>query len=407
MGSIITAPASPAVLRRLLPRLQIVATRGCLGTNLGGSGGYTRMESEIRARTGREAVADLQLLYGNWYLNASAGEAAGPQAQVLEAAIRLGAASCHRAGFNGADTAALSAGAQRALSSPVPVDLAPGSDIHLRTSLTKAAPGTDWCAGHENHTADDVWFQSTAATAQVVGTAPLAQPAGGSSSQSRTIGPLAVLGVPERPMPAVVIVGDSIDRGTTDNPQGRPAVGGDGQGNAGPVERGLFNVGGYPVPWVSMTRGSDRAVSNSLALGPRKRDVLQYATDAYVKLGTNDILGGLALDDVKAALSALWTAIRRRGLRVTAATLPPNTNAANTSLTAGFEVGGRRDQLNAWIAAARGSLLHDVIDLNAAWEDPARPGFWVPGYDGDGTHPTTALHAAGATLVAAWARRLG
>ena len=63
-----------------------------------------------------------------------------------------------------------------------------------------------------------------------------------------------------------------------------------------------------------------------------------------------------------------------------------------------------RLEVNAGIVAAMASgLIDGYININAAWEDPANPGKFLPNYTTDGTHPVAAGHIAAASIVASYA----
>lgn len=89
-------------------------------------------------------------------------------------------------------------------------------------------------------------------------------------------------------------------------------------------------------------------------------------------------------------------------------------NPGSMTVNAGFEVGGKRDQLNAWFKTQVGNgILDAVIDTSTnCLEDPANPSYYLTDgvtldkYTIDGVHPEPAGHLLGVPIINAWAATL-
>lgn len=410
------SPATPALLRKKMPRLQIVGTRGqSLGqdTNgaLGGANGtnYTRAESRFYSKLGPQAVADFQLMYANSYLTAGSGDALTPNDITVQSAIELQDANpyCYQAQFDGAPSRVLGAGAAGVLTDKVAIDVAAGGFVWLRTDVTVPS-GLRWPRGGFKSFTGEKAVESNEATSQLLTTGALATP--GTGVESNAYLPQAVLGVPDRPFLSAVILGDSIAEGSGDDSIG------DGFGNRGFVARGLNSVSGVVVPWCKITMPSDNPIAQRNHQSWRRHTPWNYA----------DLLinehGGNQLSSVTAAvmlthLQRIWLQGRRRGMRVIQVKLGPRTTcstaakwttpASQDGYASGFEPGGKRDQLNAMIDAALvAGEIDGVIDPNVDWEDQANPGKWVTNGTAnfptsDGVHPSATFHALVGNRVSA------
>ena len=218
--------------------------------------------------------------------------------------------------------------------------------------------------------------------------------------------PALVLGYSERPQPAVFLIGDSNAYGTKD------AANGDGQGCIGYIERGFrASASGVTplLPWVRP--GMTLSIYTSTTTGQLFYPLI-YATHFLQQLSGNSIGGGLTLAQMKAATVIAWKAAKSRGVKTIQLSSLPRVNAANDAVIDGWEVGGLRDQYNAWAQSVVGQKINATTgDLDAAgdvyldiyWDvldvlqDPATNLFLSGAYvDADGIHlsPTGASVAA-------------
>ena len=202
--------------------------------------------------------------------------------------------------------------------------------------------------------------------------------------------PHGLVGVPANPVPAVAFIGDSIVMGTGD---GTNNGGWTAYASNGTVPNLRLSVGGASAQgW---------AVGHSYSF-----PLLDYCTHALVLLGANDGMVPRTLTQFKADMTAIYTALKRRGLKVYGCTILPRTVSQSNMAAASafFAAGGSspRGQANAWIRAGADGLLDGFFETADAVETGRDTGVWVTtptSYVSDGAHPTTAGHQAIAAAV--------
>lgn len=389
-GDIVTMSAA---LSAVSPKLQVVAGRGAILGGVANSGTtMTRQETRMKLFFGPSPTRDIRLVFTNFTEpTGTAPEIAGPNPITIEAALEtitpVGFATVT---FGGAPTYTIQPGGF-VVSDPVALDFPANSQCWLRTGLTVSA-GQSWPRTSMFAISGEAMPESTSATSQVQATGAMVTPAGGNAGAGGYI-PSAILGIAEKPMISIALVGDSIMAGTV----------GDGSDNQtglrGMYARGLKLDDGTTVPFTLMARASEQAAFNIGISGHRRRMLLAYTTHAIINFGTNDIVAGTSLANVQSYLTSMWQSMAARGIRVYQALILPRTNAGNTAPVTGFAVGGIRDQLNAWIKTQVGNgALAGIIDVNEVAESKTTPGLWANStWTSDGTHPNN----AGAVALAA------
>ncbi len=396
------------------PGLQVVASRGILpGLVLSGGGGtnYTLGESRYPVKVANCKVADLRLLLTGFYLLSNgSGESDNPFDINIRAAIeQVSPAIAPRTHYAGTFDILLRKGIGHILSESLGISTAAGETLYVQLS-SYVNSGETWPASQLSGSNSAQYVSTLAAASSQVGTP------GAFSAASRAAGytysATALIGIPDKPIPSVAILGDSIADGAGETGTG------DNNGNYGWVCRGLWNVGSdnSAIPYMRLTRAGDGALSYFQGKGQRRLALLRYVSHVIVQLGVNDAAGN-DLSACQARLQFLWTACKTRGKKVYQCLLTPYTTstdsfatAANQTPVTAFAVGGVRDQLNSWIISQVGQgLLDGVINPNPYVEDANSPGKWISNgtanyATSDGIHPSSTLHALAAQAVNQWAQ---
>lgn len=384
---------------RARSRLQCVASRGhTLGDQPNGGGGstsYTRSETRRLHRAPPVAIANLQFVYGNYaILAAGGGETANPNDLTIESALEttVSPVQSFRMLFRGANTSLLPAGAAALVTDPLGPPLPNGGLFYSRTGLTVPA-GQVWPEGYLRLNTAETAVESTNAASQIMNFGAL-------SSTGGVIGaggfyPLAILGEPVTPFPAALVYGDSLANGLGDTAF-------DIDNNQGSVLRALAALN---IPFIAQTRNSDNARYALPTNAFRKRSLWRYCTHMVGNFGTNDIRAGQTLAQIQANHLTIWAEARAYGLRIYQVLIYPRTtstdntwsNAANQGYQSGFEPGGIREQLNAWIRAkALDGTIDGIIDPLPYVADPNDTTKYITNGTAnatttDGIHPTTTV----------------
>jgi|GEM_PF-2518108 len=383
-----------------LGRSRIAATRGALPWDItGGSAGtYTRGESRVAIQLGRLDVYELRLVYGNFYSNGG-GEVIGTNAITVRGSVET-AGGTVQATFGGAASMVIQPTDQVVISDPVRIIAGGGISAWARSDVTVASAGQKWpIARYATGAAGDGAYESNAASSQVNNTGALTLPSGGASTPNFVFMPLAVIGRSTAVTPSVLLIGDSIFEGVND-----AGV----NGIYGFAARGLVAASAGPIPYAKMARQSEDAADVVPYASLRRGMFLDCCNYVICNLGTNDVTNARTLASIQANLLSIWAAATSRGAKVYQVLLLPGTTStdgfatdANQTHRTGYAPGGLRDQVNTWIISQAGSTLTGYIDCNAVMESSTAPGKWKsgPALTGDGIHPNTAGHAAGATVI--------
>jgi len=205
---------------------------------------------------------------------------------------------------------------------------------------------------------------------------------------------------------SVAILGDSITDGNGSTPDANRRWPDFLARRLAPYGVGVANAG------ISGARLASDGMGQS-ALARLEHDVLSQPgiSDVIVLLGINDIgwpgspfapnEAPASLERLSAAYRQLVSAAHVRGVRVTAATLPPFEGALEGTPFAGHyspAKEGLRQRFNGWIRSA--GVFDAVIDFDALLRDPAHPRRLRPAFDsGDHLHPGDAGYRAMAEAV--------
>lgn len=384
-------------------RQQIVANRGTIHGGLANSGTtYSRGEQRFKLFFGPSVTTDIQFVFGNFQAPGTSAEVDGPNALNIEATLETitPSVAAIRSTFNGVTPGLLNPGGIFAADA-MPVSLPANAQAWGRTGVIVNV-GQSWPRTSFFAISGEAQYESTASVSQVNATGAMSTPAGGQTAGGGFL-PLGIIGVPEKPFPAVGLLGDSIMAGTVGDATSTV------NGSRGMYARGLFFDNGTLWPYVMLARASERAEWCAGLSSYLRKYMLQYCTHVICNYGTNDIAAGRTFDQIKADLMSIWDQARARGCKVYQAMILPRVTSSNSfvdiagqTITAGFGANSTRYLLNQFFQASVGTLIDGVIDGNKYLEDPNNYGRWVvngsPNYvTSDGTHP----NATGAILGAA------
>lgn len=388
-------------------RPQIVGTRGQVprstwGNNNPTGRNDTRAEGPLYFKVGPYEVSSLEFAFVNYTAPGNGiVEQAIPNETTVESVFEsTSPVVAFRQTFGGVDKGVMSPGAYLKRTDPLNVRLL-GSSRHIaRTSLTVATAGmlipgslSGGAGGASNG------FLSTAAASQVMATGAFTNPGSGAAGAS-IVGPAAILGVPVKRHPSVVLLTDSIGDGVGDTA--------DAEGNISYLAKALGNLTwaglqNVALPYIKQTVGGDKLSSNQDD-NIRKRALWSFATHIIIALGTNDIVGGATFAQMQAFYLSLFRAAKAvrgpygKALQVIVPLLWPReiTTAGNPST--GFGPNGVATQVNAWLKSLEGKgLVDQVFDPAVDQRNPSNPNLWADFYrPGDLVHPTLLGHERGA-----------
>ncbi len=388
------------VINGYTPKLQFMTTRtqgvgqGALSVNTA-----NREDTRFRFYSGPAIWQGVKLLYPTFYL--APAYTLAPNAFTVEASIeRLSGATM--AAWSAAATKTLAPSDLLALSDAFAAVIGAGELLYVRTGATMTA-GQQIPTGYlriPNTNAIDAAATSSAGSSQINAYGPLSVTTP-YAANLYGYGPIGILGIPDRYVPAVLILGDSID-----DAAGYDATG-DGFSNIGFTARGLAAAN---VPFCKSTRGTGKAVDIIPATAPGVHLLMQYATHVLVGSGTNDLAAGTALATIQANLLLIYASARSHGCKVYQRLILPRTTSTDAWATLGnqttvsrYGIGEDRDTINAWFQSlVLAGTIDGVINPLPYFESDTAHGKWVAGGTADGTHPTETLHGTAAACMTAF-----
>jgi lysophospholipase L1-like esterase len=267
----------------------------------------------------------------------------------------------------------------------------------LRYHTDSLAPANDAsdCGGRVHNTNTILNYTATNATSS--GQAP---------------GPAIISGLPEKYAPSILFIGDNQARGIGDG------VNGDGNGGVGFIMRGTRIAASGTIACAGLASTALRLAifSNDGAIGSvfDKADLFSHV---LFQIGGNSVVDSLGATQLSLRQLAIrgWQMAKLRGCRtIQAEILPRTVDATNAATIAGFEVGGRRDQFNAWCKSVAGRKIdtdgnfsdNGAIWLDNYWElndlvqDPINNRWLSASYTSDGNSLSATGHALLATRIA-------
>lgn len=228
--------------------------------------------------------------------------------------------------------------------------------------------------------------------------------------------PALLLGHSDFIQPSVLVIGDSNAYGTGDQ------SGGDGQGAYGYIERAFrITDAGVTACALWVRSGATLAHYDIGSASTQLFSAGHFFTHLLNQLSGNSIGGGVSLAELKRLTINGWRKARSKNLKTIQLSSLPRTNAGNTAVAAGWEVGGVRDQYNAWCASVVGQPINEAgnidtvngtvwldsyWDILSAVQNPVN-NLWLSNtYSADGIHMTATAHALAALLLKVFANTL-
>jgi lysophospholipase L1-like esterase len=196
-------------------------------------------------------------------------------------------------------------------------------------------------------------------------------------------GPVAIVGHTKSTSKSIIVIGDSIAAGVSDNGI-----------NTGFIPRAIRDKYNYGlVARSGETAGGFQGLTRRL----RNRQISNYYTHSIVEYGINDIASSHSLSTIQADLTSIWNSMVSRGMKVFQTTITPQTTSTDswstTTNQTPFAQETVRKQLNDWIRTIPSPLsgYFEVADLAETYRNS---GIWKAGFSSDGVHPNGVGHAA-------------
>lgn len=391
---------------------KLAATRGEVPALTAVTGPTTlRKHSRSRIVLGNASYSALRLIYGAYYVDATNAEVATAGytlrvwIEIPSAPIKLAAVT-----WSGAASIAIASGEAGLACDEVLPDafglpaFTPGLIAFVQCEQTYASGAT--VAQHIPHFTNPGGVDCDAGEGTVSTDAGATLLGATTPSLSWTMQghglPLAVIGRSTNHGKSLLLGGDSIAYGASDNY-------GDGRNGGGPFRRALY---GLNIPYIAMTRNSSLAADYLIgANAARRSQLIPYCTDGLIEWSTNDLNGGASASATLTAVEGIAAQWRAGGIeRVYAMETLIRTNASNVPNATVFAQGGTRDSYIAALIAS--TAFSDTLPVAAAVESGVTPRTWASiGASGtddtqDGTHPKPSGNAKIATaispLLTAW-----
>ena len=367
-----------AALEAETTALRIIAGRGTSADRLS-SNTITASESRIRCftRTGSQGT---RLVLPAYYLAPPVTRPSGTW--TARAAIELGNTN-YPATFRGASSRPMVGNDQLVTTDPI-VDIPPNTTFYVRTSAS-CSLGQQIPVGFERINAAFAAYDQSVATnggaLQVGGVGAMSTT--GSYFSTPAYAPVAILGVPIRPQPQCLIIGDSIVRSNDWN--GDP-----NSNNIGWLQRGLFTGG--RVPFISYDRGGSQLQHYQPATSPHPGILAQGSqSKVVVCLGRNSM--SLGIDTLKLQVQDIVATFRAQNCEVHWCLTPPETTSTDAWATTANQTlvatSATRLLFHEYLRSQVGVTLAGIIDPLPYIESSTAANKWIPGYTADGIHPGT------------------
>ena len=343
------------------------------------SGGYvctdqTTVNKQIMSRTqhrARDNIKSLQLVFGNWYVNASGVETGLGGSTTITASIEYPLGTFTQVKFSGV-AAGVAADGANLVSDAVAVLIPDGATFWVRSFFDSATGIVYRNTFDVNYLGGAEYAPSGLTDKTMSGSITLAGAA---------FPPLAIIGNTNRP--SALMIGDSRTYGSSDTMDATVAVGN--------LERSL-----YPsIATINSGRNADRA-QYLLASHTKRLALANYVTDVVISLGINDLIASRTAAQVETDLEGVISAFA--GIPVFIATLEPVSTSSDSFATIGNQTtaasNAERVTLNAAIRSGLAGAA-GYFELADSVESSRDSGKWkvtgaANGYTPDGLHANRA-----------------
>lgn len=348
---------------------QCVTIGGRIPNNTnGGSGDSNRNvgEGQKRHRVTNKGgrIGGVKVHYYNGQLTTSGTAKAPCLIDLMGSILTPFAGNAQPLHFNGQDYAKIGRGAWAVSDNPLDFPLEPGDNILVRTGV-EVPSGQEFvgCSTEALNNSNDASFNHTDS---IVPTNPqdnvggIVHSNGSLISYSPTnknaspypLAPAYISGIPETPTPAVLAFGDSNLVGQTDTTY---------TGAKGFIERAAFDA--Y-VPFANFGRSGASLLAANLGNSADLLGCLKHFSHFLLQMGGNSIGNGDTLATMKQQAVRVLKSAKTQGVETIFLEHVPRTNSDNTTVVAGWEIGGIRDQLNAWGRDSLGLPIDDNGDID-------------------------------------------
>jgi hypothetical protein len=360
--------------------LSAVSTR-CGYANFGFSSSTSRWIMTASAHFMPEPARDIQLVYGNFAPATGNREELGPNALTLQVELEFPDGKSVPLYFDKRKQIKI-VGGTFATTDPQDMVLPAGARFFIRTTVIVDEAPFRW--------PQNILIRPAAGEIIVAGVDPATiegdlQRTELHNRQQLGYGPFNILGRPERPGVAVVIIGDSVVAATGAEDQ---------YGDRGFIERALNTQ----VAWCNLAIPSD-SLHRFLDRSSLSRMLIDHHfTHAICALGIDDIRAGNE-NGIRRDFLALWNILARMGLKVFQTTITTHTTSIDkwttgsgqTVANRNFLAGGVYHRINAWLRTVPDPLT-GIFDPAALLETSLDSGIWIaPGHQAvtsDGPHLT-------------------
>lgn len=396
---IVGAPAAPTVVPNLLRVVTTnnrLSTAGFSGTKgrLVTSSTNTAFASQTLHVLSTPATEYRLMVMGAWYVT-NTGEANLPNTYTIEKLAISDNTTQTPVTFNGSRSLVVGYN-DYYMSDPFTLSAAAGIRLKIKSqgfvttsgdSLPQAVPAWTNASDTNAYNARFYTFDPAVGTVDIdVNPGYVVKPSG-ATAQKYSL-PLILVGNPIAPSVSLGIFGDSLTFGYNEDiivgvsAYTQPNLG------MGPYSRGTAATDGISNSIPSIISGVHSEFgTNFMNAGDRRKSILPFVNGVHVAYGTNDLgtNGTGTVSGIQSMLATIAGQVRAvpNISKVWVSNLQPQTTStdnfattANQTPKTGWEAGGKRDQINAWLATQNGSTFNGVADVATAVSDTTRPEVW-------------------------------